>query len=68
MKLKTEWGQDERVEGAYYWVTDGKRVTYAVHRKDAAGGWRRGDIWEDFFGEVIAWIRIYNPAPPKNKK
>ena len=35
-----------------------------MHNPDAAGGWYNGDTWEDFTGEVKAWIEISCPKPP----
>lgn len=55
----------ERVEGAWYWVTDGSEVWPAVSRKSSVGGWGNDDTWEDFQKEVTAWQLIQKPAAPK---
>lgn len=66
--------QPSRLQGEWYWVTDGKKVWTACHDHTAAGGWTNQDTWEDFDGKVISWQHIARPelesfwkaAPPKH--
>jgi hypothetical protein len=54
----------QRVDGAWYWVTNGTDVWPAIAYKPAAGGWANEDTWEDFEGKVVAWQMIPVPAIP----
>lgn len=46
------------------WVaTDDGRVFIAKASASYAGGWGNEDTWEDFDGEVVAWLPI--PFPPE---
>jgi hypothetical protein len=57
----------EKIEGAWYWVTDGTEVWPAVSRKFSAGGWGNDDTWEDFNKEVTAWQPMQKPIAPGKK-
>lgn len=61
------WRTTGRVEGAWYWVTDGRDVWPAMASASSAGGWSNNDTWEDFSRDVIAWKRISAPSAPCGK-
>lgn len=65
--MEATWSTDKEllIEGDAYWVTDGDRIAIAFRVEQACGGWKNGDIWEDFYDEVVAWIHIKKPSPPE---
>jgi hypothetical protein len=53
---------DDRREGEWYWVSkDNRNWFIAQYDKDAVGGWKNSDTWEDWDKEIIAWIHIPHP-------
>ncbi|MCP4100532.1 MAG: hypothetical protein GY750_03775 [Lentisphaerae bacterium] len=58
---------DDSVNGAWYWVTDGKDTWPAMRDDKAAGGWSNGDTWEDFTNDITGFEKIREDDLPLDR-